>query len=412
MMVGSGGFVGTIWKILINFVKGREERIFFFFLIFYFIFLALWGINRSEPWHDEYHFVETIKYFGQNFNSNALYNYEEMSTPLPFIIYAIWGKLFGFQLPVLRVFSIIIAFSTYLVFFSLFRRYYSSITALMAVPFIALNPYFAGASIFVFTDMMAILFLGLSFLSIQRGKPVLLGMALASALLTRQYLIFLIPAFFLYFFFNFFNSGQKEYLKYMRAILLSCVPLGLLMLFWGGSSPVNTVKDKYISHAFTFHPSFLTLYISQIFIYSFPFILFYWKKFYSNKKIVLISLLVSVSYLAFPVKSSIPAIEVDVLTVGYFHKFLKMFLSDGMIHIVFYFTYLMSLPVLFTFISSVFADIKQKRIGLRFLFAVALLFFLLVMPFSYLVWEKYFIPVLPVVLFLIMCDFNDEKRIL
>lgn len=404
--------MATIWRKLNNFIKGRETRIFLSFLMFYFILLALWGINRSEPWHDEQHFVETVNYFGQNFNSNALYNYEEMSTPLPFIIYAAWGKLVGFQLPVLRILSIIIALITYLLFFSLFKNYYSSLTALMAVPFFAFNPYFAGASIFVFTDMMAILFLGLSFVSLQRGKPVLLGIALASALLTRQYLVFLVPAFFLYIFLNFRNSGQKGYLKYMSAVALSCVPLVLLMFFWGGSSPVNTVRNNYISYAFTFHPSFLTLYISQIFIYSFPFILFQWRKFYQNKRIVLISLLLSVSYLAFPVSSSIPAIEADVFTVGYFHRFLKMFLSDGMVHIVFYLTYLMSLPVLISFISSALDDFKQKRIGLRFLCAVTFLFFLLVMPFSYLVWEKYFIPVLPVVVFLIMSDSRSEERFL
>lgn len=404
--------VGISWRELMNFVKGRETWLFLFFLIIYFSLLALWGINRPEPWHDEHHFVETVKYFGENFNSTALYNYEEMSTPLPFFIYAVWGKLAGFQLPVLRILSILVACLTFLVFFSIFKKYYNGLVALVVVPFFALNPYFAGASIFVFTDMMAILFLGLSFLGIQRGKPFLLGIALASALLTRQYLAFLVPAIFLYTSLVFLNSGKKGELKYLIAVVLSCVPLGLLMLFWGGSTPVNTLRDTFISYAFTFHPAFLTLYISQIFIYSFPFILFKWRKFFLDRKIVLISLLASVSYLLFPVSSSIPAIEVDVTTVGYFHRFLKMFLSDSMVHVVFYFAYLMSLPVLFTFISSAYSDFKQKRIGLRFLFTATLLFYLLVMPFSYLVWEKYFIPVLPVVVFLIMNDFRKEEKIL
>lgn len=393
-----------------KFINDKETWFFYFFLMLYLISLSIWGINRSEPWHDEGHFVETIEYFGKNLNLTALYNYEEMSTPLPFIVYALWGKLVGFQLPLLRILSILVAFSTYVVFFALFKNYYSSLIALLAVSFIALNPYFAGASVFVFTDMMAVCFLGLSFLAVLKGKPVLLGIALASALLTRQYLAFLVPAFFLFFLLNLVYSGERIYLKYLSAVALSCVPLGLLVLFWGGFSPVNNVKNLYIPYAFTFHPEFLTLYICQIIIYVFPFVLYNWKKFYLNNKILLISLAVSFLYLLFPVRPSMPGIEVNVLTVGYFHRFLKIFLSDRITHVVFYFSYLLSLPVLFTFLYSVVSDIKQKRLGLRFLCVATLLFFLLVMPFSYLLWEKYFLPVLPVVVFLIFNDYRKSEK--
>lgn len=398
------------WQVLRRWFEGRGTWLFYSFFILYFALLAIWGINRCEPWHDEGHFVETIKYFGGNFNRTALYNYEEMSTPLPFIIYAVWGKLVGFELPELRILSILIAFLSYLTFYILFKSHFDRLVAFLVVSFIALNPYFAGASLFVFTDMAAVLFLGLSFLSVVKKKPVLLGFALASALLSRQYLAFMVPSFFLFFSLKMLYNRDKKMLQYMSAVLISCIPLGLLMLFWGGSCPVNTVRNNYISYAYTFHPEFLTLYICQIFIYSFPFVLYKWKRFYSNKKIIVISFIASLTYFIFPVKPSQPGIAVNVFTVGYFHRLLTMVFPDGLVDIIFYLTYLLSLPVLLDFLSALISDIKLKRLGLRSLSVFTFVFYLIVMSFSYLVWEKYFVPVLPLVILLILKEYNPDKN--
>lgn len=398
-----------VFQKFLKWAECNATFILYSFLVIYFSSLAIWGINRPDAWSDEYHFVETIKYFGNNLNLSTLHSYEEMSTPLPFIVYAIWGKVAGFELPMLRILSILIAFCTYLVFYSIFKSYFSRLTALLAVTFFALNPYSAGASLFVFTDMIAILSLGLSFLSVIKRKPVLLGISLSSAMLSRQYLAFLVPPFVIYYGLKVLYSKEKSDLKSLLTVVLSCIPLGLLVLYWGGSCPDNLRKEQYMSYAFAFHPEFMTLYICQIVVYTFPFLLYYWKRFYTDKKIILISILVSLLYFVFPVKPSIAGIEANVLTVGYFHRFLRVFLSDGWINLTFYISFLFALPVLFTLLLSMISDLRKKKISITFLSIGTMMCFLLVMPFSYLVWEKYFLPVLPIMIFLILSRFEIRK---
>ena len=379
--------------------EGKENILFAIFFTCYLAALAVWGINR-EHWHDEYHFVKTIHYFGKTPILSALYNYEEMSTPLPFLTYALWGKMTGFQLPHLRIFSLIIAFCTYLAIFSFFKRHLSQRTSLFAVVFLACIPYFAGASIFVFTDMMAILFLALAFLAAEKRKPVLLSISLAAAVLSRQYFIFLVPPFFFFYALRLYFLKNRSEAYFAIGTLLSCIPLGALFLYWGGSCPVNETQKMYVSNAFLFHPEFLSLYIGQIFLYALPFTLYYWKKFYLNRRILVSSLILSSFYLISPIKPSAPAIEVNKLTVGYFHRFLTLFLNDTMIHVVFYLCFLLALPLLLTFIFNAISNFRNRNFSLVFLSELSLLFFLITMSFSYLLWEKYFIPILPLVLFL------------
>ncbi|MDH5683388.1 MAG: hypothetical protein OEZ20_02865 [candidate division WOR-3 bacterium] len=106
-------------------VLGRTKSLQFFcslilFIGFLIIFegIAVYVINLKSPyWADEVHFVETIRQFGKEINLNLIRHYNEMSTPLPFILYALWGRIFGFEVHILRYFSMIIAFITYILFY-------------------------------------------------------------------------------------------------------------------------------------------------------------------------------------------------------------------------------------------------------------------------------------------------------
>ena len=76
------------------------------------------GVGLRQPtWADEHHFISTIEEFGEELSLRQLRTYNEMSTPLPFILYALWGKLVGFHLHQLRFFSLIIALFTFIYFF-------------------------------------------------------------------------------------------------------------------------------------------------------------------------------------------------------------------------------------------------------------------------------------------------------
>jgi hypothetical protein len=152
-------------------------------IVFYF------GVNRPY-WGDEIHFVDTINRFGKDMSISTIKHYNEMSTPLPFIMYSVWGRIFNFNIQTLRIFSVIIAFVTYLLFHKLiFSIFNNSKIAIFATFFIVMHPYMVGLSIFVFTDMLAILFIVLSCVSIRNKNPIILLISLACGLLCRQYFI-------------------------------------------------------------------------------------------------------------------------------------------------------------------------------------------------------------------------------
>ncbi len=372
-------------------------------IIFLIIFegLVIYIALPRPYWGDERHFVATIMTFGEEMNLNTLKHYKEMSPPLPFILYAYWGKIFGFELYKLRFFSILIAFITYLLFhYLLFRIFENGIIALLSSIFLIIHPYMIGLSIFVFTDMLAIMFLLFALYGIIKNNWIIYTLAAISTLLSRQYTIFFILASGIYYLLHFLRNkeehiSKKEALLMILANGLAIIPLLALFIFWKGASPESETKYIYINEAFTFHISFLILYISQLFIYLLPLILLSYKYIY-NKKILISSLIVSSIYWFFPITPCKLAIEANVFTIGFFHRFLRIIFKNLFLEqIVFYLTLLFALPILYYILKDTYLKIKEEKFNFTFLLNLFILSFLIIMPFSYLCWEKYFLPILP-----------------
>src|SRR5437667_2479703 len=60
------------------------------FLVGFESLVVLLGLGRPY-WGDEAHFVQTIRRFADGITLDTLRHYPEMSTPLPFVLYAVWG---------------------------------------------------------------------------------------------------------------------------------------------------------------------------------------------------------------------------------------------------------------------------------------------------------------------------------
>jgi 4-amino-4-deoxy-L-arabinose transferase-like glycosyltransferase len=361
------------------------------------VFLAVFGLQRPF-WGDEAHFVKTIRYFGNNLTLEKLKHYNEMSTPLPFILYAAWGRLFGFKLETLRILSVVIAFITSLsihyLFFSVFQN---AKTALLLTLCVILQPYMLGFSIFVFTDMLAILFLVLACIAVKRENPLLLAVSAALGLLCRQYLAFLPLAAGLYYLWDYVQTRQTRALQMLAAAILALLPTGLLFLLWQGTSPINSLRHIYLEDGFAFHPSFLTLYIVQTFVYLFPVAAVYWRTIYRERTILLLSLALSWLYWLFPVAPSSSAIEAEIDTVGLFHRLLRLSVGHPLEHGVFYLCFLLGLPILLLIIRNFYVQWQSKTVSFSLFTNLLILAFFAIMPFSYLGWEKYFLPIVPFV---------------
>jgi 4-amino-4-deoxy-L-arabinose transferase-like glycosyltransferase len=356
------------------------------------------GIGLRQPtWADEHHFIPTIEKFGREISLKQLKTYNDMSTPLPFILYALWGKLIGFHLHQLRFFSLIIAFFTFLSFFIYYVKISGRIkTALLVTLFLIFQPYSIGISVFVYTDMLALFFLAWALFAFQKEKPTLLAFSLSGALLCRQYFIFLAGAFFLYYLLQMIFNQNRNSFKMIISTIISVLPLFSLVILWHGFSPENEMRNLYLQKGLYFHTEFLVLYICLFAVYLFPMIIYRWKKYYRNRILLLYSLLISFIYFLFPVKASEPAVSVGVYTVGFFHRFIRMILGSSSEHFVFYIMFLISLPVVLSVIKDAYFQVIHKNLT-AFLFTnLSIIFFLIIMPFSYLNWEKYFLPIIPI----------------
>ncbi|MFH2049149.1 MAG: hypothetical protein ABIJ12_06860 [bacterium] len=365
------------------------------FIIFESIVIIVGDLGR-EPWGDEHHFVETVKQFGTDFSIETLTHYNEMSGPLPFIIYSLWGRAFGFELFILRLLSILIALVSYTIFHRLlYFTFKNGIAALFATLFLMIHPYMVGFSIFVFTDGVTILFVLLSLYGVYKNNMHIFGLAMAAALISRQFAIFFLIASVFYF----ILKGISDNKKMLIASGLAVVPLTGLIFLWGGLSPDNAWRVMYLEDGFTFHLNYLVLYISLMFVYLFPFVIWNWKEIYYKKNTVIVSVILSFIYWLFPVGPSKYDLTNKTQTVGLFNKLLVWLNPvEWFDQAIFYICFLLGLPILITIVSSIGNKIKQKEVDLAMLLDLSVVSFLVIMPFSYLGWEKYFVPLVPILI--------------
>ena len=193
--------------------NGERNKYFVVLLFLLFAFEAVvYAFAMDRPcWGDEAHFIETIKQFGKGISIDTLKHYNEMSTPLPFMLYSFWGNIFTFNINELRLFSIIVAIITYILCHNLiFSLFNSTKIAFFTTTLIVVNPYMVGLSVFVFTDMLAILFVLTTCISIRAQRPILLAFSISCSLLCRQYLLFLTAAVGLYYLCMLFKSRSIE----------------------------------------------------------------------------------------------------------------------------------------------------------------------------------------------------------
>ncbi len=386
---------------------GKSIALFLAFVIVFQLAVILVG-NFIRPewghWGDEWHFQNTIKQFGEEISLHNLRHYEEMSTPLPFLAYALWGKLVGFELFHLRILSLIMAVITYLVFHRLlFISIKDEKKVFWGAVLLVIQPYMIGFSIFVYTDMMAILFLLLAVLWHIRRRPILLGLCLVMAILSRQYMAFLVFGGGIYYLLEHITIKRRDSLTMLAAAVLSVVPYLILVFWWGGLSPDSSLRQRYLGDGFYFHPTTVSLYVSLIFIYLFPLILYYARKFYCGLTVWMVSLIGSIFYVLFPVGPSKPSVEVGIPTVGLFHRLLRYSLGQGFWEqVVFHLGFVLAVPVLYSLATDLYQRLRQHLFDIKLFLDLAIIAFLVMMPFSYLGWEKYFLPVVPLLILRIM----------
>lgn len=381
-----------------------------FFLVLFEALAAAFALHRP-PWGDEVHFYQTVVQFGRDMGLQTIKHYNEMSAPLPFMLYAWWGRLFGFELWILRLLSIVIALATYMGFyFLLLRMRASTLLSLLATLFLALHPYMVGLSLFVFTDMLPILASVLALLFLLTKRYVLLSLAAMAGILSRQYFIFFTGAVILFSVLAMLRGRDRACGKTLAASVISLIPIALLVLYWQGPSPQNEINYLYLNETFRFHGGYFNLYVILAFVYLLPFVVWRAKNFLREKWIWGAALPLSFLYFLAPVEACPAARRINLDTVGYFHKFLRMTIGAAWEDAVFYLAYLAGWVVLMYLGRLTVQRLVQRKHDLLLLISLIIISFYLIMPLSYLLWEKYFIPLVPVFICFFILDWISEKN--
>jgi hypothetical protein len=194
------------------------------------------------------------------------------------------------------------------------------------------------------------------------------------------------------------DNAENKILKYTLYSFISFLPFILLLILWKGLSPPSGIK-KFIPHNdFIWDPHALVTYITFSAIYISPLIIIFAKKIFLNRGFIFSALILGCIYFVFPVEvSEVTRVQNHLETVGLIHKFLINLFGGGVLTgIILYLFFSIGILLIMILIKDDTIEIKSKNYPNFILYSLIFYIFLLVMPFSYQVWEKYLVLIIPV----------------
>lgn len=380
---------------MLNVEESHPQRLNVLVGVFLLVGLVALGVfvKGRPPWGDEAHFLETVRLFGQGVSLDLLRTYPEMSAPLTYLVYSAWGHLAGFSTPALRLLSPLIAWGAAIVWWFAIRRHVRSASmALLTLGVLVSNPYFIGLSVFVFTDMLSLLGLALVVLGVDSRKPWLSAVGLMVATTARQYLVFLMPALLIADFLVRPRSVRPW--RFAASALLGTLPLLALIVLWEGHlAPASMVRDTYLTESLRFDLHGLSLYLAlpgaYLIVLALPIAL------RVNAALWGAAALAGLFVLVFPVQASIVQTREGAMTVGFLHRTLSYYLPAWGTTVFFAAIATLGTAVLLSCGRRTLSSWRTdgRPMTTAFLWA-GVASFLVVMPFSYMPWEKYALPLL------------------
>ncbi len=388
--------------ILISSSKPKMNKIkpYHIWFTFSIITLSLIGIvSLRLPFRgDERHIVETIKLFADNFNFNIIKNYPEVTPPFFFMFYALWAKIFGASTESLRILTLIISFITWQLVYYLFHLFVKKeFHALLLSLLVVINPYFFGTSVFVFTDMLTILLVLAAIISFIKNKIILFIIFAALAILCRQYAVIILAGVILYSTFN-YKIDKLISKKFIIGSLLSFIPLLVLFVIWKNISPASGIEKWVIPNSSFYNLDYINTFITFSVIYIFPLAMVFFRKIKFSYLSLSIAFVLAIVLSLFPVKASTATLQfTDYKTVGFVHQALVELLGyeSLWLKIVLGVFLLVGCYINTELLKRFYQDIKTKSFNNQITFILLWIQFLLLMPISYQVWEKYLTMILP-----------------
>lgn len=213
-----------------------------YFLILLLPFILFWLITKLAfiPMTDEHLFhLPAINAFASSFPFFNLKDYPSASGPLPYILWTIFGKIFGFEIWKLRTFTMILSYLSSLIFFITLREQKKP-SPLLTTLVLIFFPYIFLHSFTIYTSNLTLLWELFSlryFLKYQDSKSnldLLMGSVGSLALVFSRQLDVALPAGVLCYFL------LKKSRRTALSVASAAAPIaGLLLLtiLWNGITP-------------------------------------------------------------------------------------------------------------------------------------------------------------------------------
>jgi len=358
---------------------------------------------------DEGHFIETARFFGTGSIPSALKDYGEITAPLSHILFGLWGRVFGFEPGTLRILSVLLGFVTlvllYLLYLSVSRGLKYAVTGMLVL---FLNPYLTGLSVHVFTDIPQLLTVTLAVTALLDRRPLLLFLSFSLALLARQYTLCFAAAFILWLT---MKGGLRERQggRLLAAVVLATLPLIALLLVWRGPAPPSGLRLWVVDDGRIYRIGFLYTYIMFLAFYALP-LLPMARRMLAEKWNAIPAAFLSLGCFLFPVEpSAATVLQTDFSTVGLAHRLLTTVLGSGALFSVIQF--LLSWAGFSAVIGFLRRDMEPGN-GSKdpaLLLTLMTASFLLLMPVSFQVWEKYLMMVQPFFVLRLLLEWREES---
>ena len=378
-------------------VRTRTLLVFLATLAVEVLFLIAVGGFSRPLWGDEGHFVDTVHSFMNH--SVTIADYPEVTPPFMYLLYAAWGLIFGGSLVSLRLFSLLLGATASVLQYHLIRRFLGDgWKTWLGTAYLVVFPYFIGSGVFVYTDMLfQVVILAAVHLFLSR-RPLWFMLAAAVALLTRQYAIFLLVVSGIHGLQLLRKGNLNQAVWWLGGTQVAFLPLGILMLVWGGLAPPLGRELWIVQNGTLWNPHAFSTMVTFTGFYALPFIIYSYKQIRVVRAVWYFLLPVGLFYGLFPVEASrVTVQQLGISTVGLLHKLLVAILPQLVVDVLLVLGYLSGVLVLRHLVISLrkkWAEGWLKQVSIVDLLITA---YLLIMPLSYQTWEKYLLPVLPLI---------------
>ena len=172
----------------------------------------------------------------------------------------------------------------------------------------------------------------------------------------------------------------------------------ILFVIWKNISPASGIEKWIIPNSSFYNLDYINTYVTFSVIYIFPLAFIFFKKIKLSYSSLFIASLLTIILSFFPVKTSTATLEfTDYKTVGFVHQTLAGIfgLENFWLRIILGFFLLVGCYMNIELLKRFYVYIRNKSLEKEMIFTLLWFIFLVIMPISYQVWEKYLTMILP-----------------